>query len=98
MARRRYLVAYDIRDPRRLREVFRIMKSYGEHVQYSVFLCDLDGTEKPLLLGDIGKAIKHTEDSVVLVDLGEAVGRGTLCFEFLGVHRPLPRPGGSVIV
>jgi CRISPR-associated protein Cas2 len=95
--RRRYLVAYDIRDPKRLREVFTVMKGFGEHVQYSVFLCDLDGTEKPLLLAALAGSIKHTEDSVVIVDLGEATGRGTGCFEFLGIHRPLPT-GGPMIV
>lgn len=97
MVRRRYLVAYDIRDPTRLRAVFRAMKEYGEHLQYSVFICDLDGMEKPAMLLHLGNLIKHSEDSVVIVDLGVAQERGKLCFEFMGTHRPLPG-GGSVIV
>lgn len=97
MARRRYLVAYDIRHPTRLRQVFKTMKAYGEHLQYSVFLCDLDGTEKPAMLLHLGSLIKHDEDSVAIVDLGEASDRGRLCFEFMGTHRPLPG-GGAIIV
>lgn len=97
MPRRRYLVAYDIRHPTRLRQVFKAMKSYGEHLQYSVFLCDLDGTEKPAMLLHLGSLIKHDEDSVAIVDLGEASDRGRLCFEFMGTHRPLPS-GGAMIV
>jgi CRISPR-associated endonuclease Cas2 len=36
VARRRYLVAYDIRDDRRLRLVAGCMEGYGSRVQYSV--------------------------------------------------------------
>lgn len=97
MPRQRYLVAYDIRHPRRLRAVFKTMKEYGEHLQYSVFLCDLTGVEKSAMLLHLADLIQHAEDSVVIVDLGVAQDRGRLCFEFLGTHRPLPG-SGSVIV
>lgn len=97
MTRRRYLVAYDIRHPTRLRKVFQAMKGYGEHLQYSVFLCDLSGTEKPGMLLHLGSIIKHTEDSVAIVDLGIASDRGKLCFEFMGTHRPLPTGGSTVV-
>ncbi|GAB4246397.1 MAG: hypothetical protein Kow00109_22460 [Acidobacteriota bacterium] len=36
-----YLVAYDIRNPRRLRRVARVCEDYGVRVEYSVFECDL---------------------------------------------------------
>ena len=39
--RRLYLVAYDICDPKRLRKVFKTMRGFGEHLQFSVFQCDL---------------------------------------------------------
>lgn len=90
MARRRYLVTYDVREPARLRKVFKTVKAYGEPLQYSVFLCDLDGMEKTRMVGEISTVMKHTEDSVAIVDLGEARERGSLCFEFLGTRRSLP--------
>lgn len=90
MARRRYLVAYDVRHPARLRKVFKTVKGYGASLQYSVFLCDLDGMEKTQMISDISAVMKHTEDSIAIVDLGDATDRGSLCFEFLGTRRPLP--------
>ena len=39
--RRCYLVCYDIRDPKRLRRVNKVIKGYGESWQYSVFFCVL---------------------------------------------------------
>lgn len=90
-------MAYDIRHPRRLRGVFKAMKEYGEHLQYSVFLCDLSGTEKPAMMLHLGNLIAHNEDSIVIVDLGPAQDRGRLCFEFMGAHPPLPGSGSVVV-
>lgn len=36
-----HLVAYDIRDPRRLRKVAKTCEDFGLRVEYSVFECDL---------------------------------------------------------
>ena len=52
MARRRYLVAYDIRDDRRLRAIAACMEGYGERIQYSVFVTDLSDREKYLMRAD----------------------------------------------
>jgi CRISPR-associated protein Cas2 len=39
MAARRdlHLVSYDIRDPKRWRRAYRVLRGYGERIQYSVF-------------------------------------------------------------
>jgi CRISPR-associated protein Cas2 len=37
VARRRFLVAYDIADPVRLRRVCAVMEDHGERLQYSIF-------------------------------------------------------------
>jgi len=95
--RHRFLVAYDIRDPKRLRAVFKAMKGYGEHLQYSVFLCDLRGSEKSGMLLRLADLINHREDSIAIVDLGLADERGRICVEFLGSHPPIAK-GGAVIV
>ena len=36
-----HLIAYDIRDPKRLRHVAKTCEDYGLRVEYSVFECDL---------------------------------------------------------
>ena len=39
MARKRHLhlVSYDIRDPKRWRKLYRVIRGYGRRLQYSVF-------------------------------------------------------------
>ena len=96
--RRRHLVAYDIHDPKRLRQVHKVMISYGYSVQYSVFVCDLTVQEKIAFRWDIGEIINHSEDSVVIVDLGEASRRAIERIEYLGVPLQLPEDGGVTIV
>jgi len=88
--RTRYLVAYDIRHPRRLRRVHRVAKDHGEPLQYSVFVCDLTATELIALKRALLEEIKTTEDSIGIFDLGAPATRGVQCIEFLGVRRELP--------
>lgn len=88
--RNRYLVAYDICHPRRLRRVHRVATDFGEPLQYSVFVCDLTTVELIGLRQKLLEEIKTTEDSVGIFDLGAPTGRGVECIEFLGVRRDLP--------
>ncbi len=44
--RRAFLVTYDIGDPKRLRSVYRLMRGYGDHLQLSVFHCELSDRER----------------------------------------------------
>lgn len=95
MARRRYLVAYDISDDGRLRAVHVTAKAFGYALQYSVFLCDLDKVELVKLKWELGRVIHHGEDRVVIIDLGDADLRR---FDFMGVRPDLPLPRGPTIV
>jgi len=95
--RRRYVVAYDIRDEVRLRRVHGIVKSFGHALQYSVFVCDLSSIEKIALKEELRPVLHHGVDSVVLIDLGEPEGRGGSCFEFVGASLPLPRDGPTIV-
>lgn len=94
--RNRYLVAYDIRNPRRLRRVHRVATDYGEPLQYSVFVCDLISVELIRLRRDLLEEMKATEDSIGIFDLGPPAGRGVKCVEFLGVKRELPNDGPAI--
>lgn len=97
MARRRYLVAYDIREARRLRRVHKAMKAFGYPLQYSVFICDLDASEKVEMRLRIGEIIHHGVDSVAVVDLGENGSSSARRFEFMGATRGLPQQGPHVV-
>jgi CRISPR-associated protein Cas2 len=95
MARRRYLVAYDIRDDRRLRSIAGCCEGYGTRIQYSVFVCDLSDQEKILMRGDIEALIKSSEDSVMVIDLGQPSDSAR--FLFLGHHEKLPTTTAVIV-
>ncbi len=69
-----YLVTYDISDGRRLRRVFKLMRGYGDHIQYSVFRCELSDRERAELITRLADLIKHDEDQVLLFPLGPPGG------------------------
>ena len=98
MARRkRFLIAYDIREDKRLRRVHKTMQGYGWSMQYSVFICDLDPMELIALQTDLGEIIHHSLDSIAIVDLGAPDGRGSECFRFMGAPTRLPASGPVII-
>lgn len=80
-----YLVCYDIANDKRLRRVFKACKSFGDHLQFSVFECDLNPRERTELEEALGKLIKHDEDQVIFVTLGPAEGRGDRVIAALGL-------------
>jgi CRISPR-associated protein Cas2 len=82
--RQSYLVCYDICDDKRLRKVFQTMRGYGDHLQYSVFECQLTGIDLARLRAELSKIIHHTEDQVLFVNLGPADGRGERVITALG--------------
>ena len=82
--RRRYLITYDISDDKRLRKVFQILRGFGDHLQYSVFECQLTRMDLIRLRAELAQVIHHKEDQVLLVDLGPAEGRGDRVITALG--------------
>ena len=79
-----YIVTYDICDPKRLRRVYKTLQAYGEHLQLSVFRCELDPIRLVRLRQKLNLAIHHTQDQVLFVDMGPAEGRGQAAIESLG--------------
>lgn len=72
--RQTYIVAYDISDPKRLRKVFKLMKGYGDHVQLSVFRCELTHRALVELRTRLSGIIHHDQDQVLFVDVGPEEG------------------------
>lgn len=94
--RTRYLLAYDIRHPKRLRRVHKVAQDFGEPLQYSVFVCDLSRVELLELKSALLEEVKTTEDSIGIFDLGPPTGRGLACVEFIGTRRPLPAADATI--
>lgn len=79
-----YLVCYDIAEDKRRDRVFKVCKNHGEHLQFSVFECDLNGTELTGLQRELAAVISQAEDQVLFVSLGPAEGRGERVITALG--------------
>ncbi len=73
--RHTYIICYDICDDKRLRKVYELMRGYGDHLQYSVFQCELSEKEVIELKGRLTDKIKHDEDQVLFIPLGPPAGR-----------------------
>jgi CRISPR-associated protein Cas2 len=92
-----YVACYDIANVRRLRQVYRVMRGFGEHIQLSVFRCELSPRERVELIAVLTEVINSAEDQVLLIDVGPSVGRGATVFEAVG--RPyLSSPRHAVVV
>jgi len=89
-----YLISYDIEDNRQRTKVARILGSYGERVQFSVFECDLDAQElKDLLRALRTKITLKDTDSIRIYSLCEKDEKKTI---FIGA-KPRKAPKTLVI-
>lgn len=79
-----FLVCYDIADDKRLRRCFKVCKNFGNHLQFSVFECDLNPAERIQLESALRDIIDLVEDQVLFVTLGPSEGRGDRVVSSLG--------------
>ena len=94
--RQTYIVSYDVCDPKRLRKVFKLLRGWGDHLQYSVFRCELNHRELVELRTKLAKLIHHDEDQVMFVDVGPVEGRGSTSMSAIG--RPYMHPERHALV
>lgn len=69
MRRSLYLVAYDVRSPRRLRKMLYILKDYASGGQKSAFECYLSAKEKAELLSRCQVTMDEDEDALLIMRL-----------------------------
>jgi CRISPR-associated protein Cas2 len=60
------IVTYDICDDRRLRDVYKAMRGFGDHIQYSVFRCELSARARVEMISRLEGLIDHREDQVLI--------------------------------
>jgi len=70
-SRRSFLVAYDIRDPRRLRRVAKVMQDFGARRQLSVFICRITGAQRVEMQRRLAAEIDRSVDQVLVLPLCE---------------------------
>ena len=93
MARRFYIVSYDVTNDRRRDRVYHVLLGYGDHVQYSVFCCQLTARERVCLCRDLGEHLNHAEDQAMVLDAGPVEGQQPEPdVKYIGkVYKPTPR-------
>lgn len=74
-----HVISYDVRDPKRLRQVAKKLEGYGQRIQYSVFRCRLDRTALEKLHWELAQ-IMDEEDDLLVIPLC------THCAERIPVH------------
>lgn len=62
------LVCYDIREPARWRDVYKIVRGCGHRVQYSIYRARLDDQQVEQLRWELAQVMAE-EDSLLIVDL-----------------------------
>lgn len=73
-SRRLYLCTYDVlatkEGDKRRSKLFDLLLDHGEHVQYSVFLCELSRVERIRLVGEARRILNEREDQLLVLDIG----------------------------
>lgn len=90
-----YLICYDIcgagpAAARRLRKIYRLLRGYGEHLQYSIFRCTLTDRQLASLEGELEEIIDHSHDQVMVVPLGHAASANSWRMYTIGVPFDAP--------
>lgn len=67
-----WVVCYDITDDKRRTKVHKLLRGFGDHVQFSVFRCVLSALQQAKLIDRLQVLVKPTEDQVLLIPLGSA--------------------------
>lgn len=94
--RNRYIVTYDISDDRRRDAVYKTMRGFGDHLQFSVFRCDLSDRERVEMTAAVHPLIDHTVDQILVIDLGPVDGRAASCVSSIG--RAYTNPERTVVI
>ncbi|MGW0036105.1 CRISPR-associated endonuclease Cas2 [Gordonia sp. NPDC003376] len=93
----RLLVAYDVVDDLRRTRLAKLLESYGDRIQYSVFLIDLTAAQEVRLRKSAIAKIDISVDSIVFCRLGDAAGAAQDRLEFVGKRRPMTDDLGFVL-
>lgn len=95
--RRCYLVCYDISDAKRWRRIFRAMKGYGEHWQYSVFFCVLKEIDRVRMQSELEAELNLKVDQCIIIDLGADEETAREAVAVLGESLPKAQTGVVVV-
>jgi CRISPR-associated protein Cas2 len=93
----RFLIAYDIVEDLRRSRVAKVLKSYGDRIQYSVFIVDAKPAKMVRLRASVQKHLDGSTDSVLVCDLGPLAQSGLKRISYIGLERTITGQGPIVL-
>lgn len=93
-ARRWYLVMYDIRDDRRWRAAYSILKGWGERLQYSVFRVCMNDRDREKLRWELSKVLDPV-DALLVVSVCDSCVERT---KTMNPRSQWPDPPGPFVI
>ena len=94
---RRYLIAYDISDDVRRTKVAKKLESYGDRVQYSVFIVDARPAKLLRLRAQLTDMIDEGTDSILFCNLGTLRENHRRPLDVIGCGRTLTGHGPAIL-
>jgi len=73
------------------------LESYGDRLQYSVFVIDIKPAKMIRLKTSVTEIIELSSDSILICDLGPLNGEGEKRIYFVGTTRPFTGHGPLVL-
>jgi CRISPR-associated protein Cas2 len=95
-APRRWLIAYDVTDDARRGRIARQLSTYGDRIQYSVFLVDARPAKLVRLRAALA-ALIDPSDSVLIAEIGQVGEVADHRFLYLGRQRSVTGSGHLIV-
>lgn len=94
---RRTLIAYDVPDDRRRARLAKLILSYGDRIQYSVFIVDAAPAKVRRIKDEVQELIDPDEDSVLFCDLGLLARLDEPTFSYIGRTREVTESDALIL-
>ena len=92
----RFIIAYDIVNDQRRTRIAHTLESYGDRIQYSVFLVDAKPAKIIRIRATVLRQMDPREDRALICDLGPLNGIQRM-LEFMG-RPPALTTGGPLVI
>ncbi len=93
----KFLIAYDVPDDRRRHSIAVVLQSFGDRVQYSVFMVDCAPSRVIVLQKRLEVIMERDEDSVLVCDLGLSKRADAKALTWLGRSRYVVGDGTLIV-
>jgi CRISPR-associated protein Cas2 len=88
-----FVVSYDIHDDKRRTRIHKVLKNFGERIQFSVFECDLTKEQFLRMQHTLKRIIEEDQESVRIYHLCDRCQR-----KINRIGGIIPRDGGAVVL